>query len=105
MRIRSTRVWIVSSFMPADLIIENNIIQSVEPYRAVPEADADYGDRRIVPGFIDVHTHGAYGFDTYVHRKQEESGACRLHTRITAADTRRNLRVHGVPGAGNADRA
>lgn len=27
-------------------------------------ADKDYGERRIVPGFIDVHTHGAYGFDT-----------------------------------------
>lgn len=24
----------------------------------------DYGNKRIVPGFIDVHTHGAYGFDT-----------------------------------------
>ena len=64
MRIRSTRVWIVSSFMPADIIIENQIITSVEPYRSVPEADVDYGERRIVPGFIDVHTHGAYGFDT-----------------------------------------
>ena len=25
------------------------------------EADEDYGSYRIVPGFIDVHTHGAYG--------------------------------------------
>ena len=24
----------------------------------------DFGDLRLVPGFIDVHTHGAYGFDT-----------------------------------------
>ena len=24
----------------------------------------DYGDKRIVPGFIDIHTHGAYDFDT-----------------------------------------
>ena len=27
-------------------------------------ADEDYGDKRIVPGFIDIHTHGAYDFDT-----------------------------------------
>lgn len=28
------------------------------------EADADYGDLRIVPGFLDIHCHGAYNFDT-----------------------------------------
>ncbi len=26
--------------------------------------DFDYGNNRILPGFIDIHTHGAYGFDT-----------------------------------------
>lgn len=26
--------------------------------------DADYEDKRIVPGFLDIHCHGAYGFDT-----------------------------------------
>ena len=38
-------------------------IKNVLAYGAKP-ADKDYGERRIVPGFIDVHTHGAYGFDT-----------------------------------------
>lgn len=27
-------------------------------------ADVDYEDLRIVPGFLDIHCHGAYGFDT-----------------------------------------
>ena len=26
--------------------------------------DTDYGDLRIVPGFMDVHCHGDYGVDT-----------------------------------------
>ena len=26
--------------------------------------DDDYGDKRIVPGFMDIHCHGAYEFDT-----------------------------------------
>ena len=35
----------------------------IAPYGA-KAADADYGDLRIVPGFMDVHCHGDYGFDT-----------------------------------------
>lgn len=35
------------------------------------EVDKDYGDRRIVPGFIDVHTHGAYGFDTMMLNQKD----------------------------------
>ena len=63
MRIRSSRVWIVNTFIPADLIIENGVIERVEPVSDTAP-DKDYGDLRIVPGFIDIHTHGAYGFDT-----------------------------------------
>ena len=36
---------------------------SESPYGSAP-ADMDFGELRVVPGFIDVHTHGAYGFDT-----------------------------------------
>lgn len=63
MIIQSKRVWIAGQFAPAQLKVEGGKIQSVLPYGQL-EADADYGDKRIIPGFIDVHTHGAYGFDT-----------------------------------------
>ena len=39
------------------------MIRQVLPYGA-KEADEDYGDNRVLPGFIDIHTHGAYGYDT-----------------------------------------
>ena len=49
--------------MPAQLMIEEGRIAAVYEYGKLA-TDADYGNKRIVPGFIDVHTHGAYGFDT-----------------------------------------
>ncbi len=64
MRIRSSRVWVISSFLACDLIIENGKIIAVEAADPAVIPDIDYGDLRIVPGFIDIHTHGAYGFDT-----------------------------------------
>jgi N-acetylglucosamine-6-phosphate deacetylase len=61
MKIRSERVYTGKGFEPAVIVMENGTITGILPYGS---ADEDYGDRRIVPGFIDVHCHGAYGFDT-----------------------------------------
>lgn len=63
MIIQSTRVWESGQFIKAQLEIEDSKIVNVYNYGTKP-VDKDYGDLRIVPGFIDVHTHGAYGFDT-----------------------------------------
>ena len=63
MIVQSRRVWIAGQFIPAQLEVEGEKITAVLPY-GKKEADADYGEARIVPGFIDIHTHGAYGFDT-----------------------------------------
>ena len=49
--------------MAAQLELENGKIKAVYHYGEKP-ADKDYGNDRIIPGMIDVHTHGAYGFDT-----------------------------------------
>ena len=63
MIIQSKRVWIANGFREAQIEITNEIISNIYPY-GTKNVDKDYGDLRIVPGFIDVHTHGAYGFDT-----------------------------------------
>lgn len=63
MIIQSKRVWIAGQFIKAQIEIENNKIKNILPY-GTKEVDKDYLNQRIVPGFIDIHTHGAYGFDT-----------------------------------------
>lgn len=63
MIIQSKKVWVVNTWLSCQIEVEDGKIKNIYPYGA-KDADEDYGDKRIVPGFIDVHTHGAYGFDT-----------------------------------------
>ena len=70
MIIQSKKVWIADQFIPAQVEMNGSKITAIYPY-GTKEADTDYGDQRIVPGFIDVHCHGAYEFDT---NDAEEAG-------------------------------
>ena len=63
MIIQSKKVWIADQFTPAQLELEDGIIKEIYPYNE-KEVTKDYGDLRILPGFIAIHCHGAYGFDT-----------------------------------------
>ena len=63
MRIQSKKVWIADQFTPAVIEMEDGKITDILPYGSKP-VDVDYEDKRIVPGFIDVHCHGAFEFDT-----------------------------------------
>lgn len=92
MIIQSQRVWIAGQFIPAQLEAEGEKIVSVLAY-GTKKADKDYGEMRLVPGFIDVHTHGAYGFDTndaepeglrdWMRRIPEEGVTAILPTTVT----------------------
>ena len=63
MLIQSKKIWIADQFTAAMLDIQEGKIADILPYGSKP-ADVDYQDLRIVPGFMDIHCHGAYGFDT-----------------------------------------
>ena len=63
MLIQSKKVWIADQFIPAQIEIDDNKIINIYSYNEKGGAK-EYGDKRIVPGFIDIHCHGAYGFDT-----------------------------------------
>jgi len=54
-------VFISGSFVKAQIHIESGRICKVLPYNS-DKPDTDYGDNMILPGFIDVHTHGGYGY-------------------------------------------
>lgn len=63
MIIQSKRVYIASTFVPAQIEIKDEKIISIYPY-GKKKVNKDYGEKRIVPGFYDVHTHGYHGYDT-----------------------------------------
>ena len=63
MIIQSKKVWVLGNWLEAQIEVEDGKIAAILPY-GQKTADKDYGEKRIVPGCIDIHTHGAYGFDT-----------------------------------------
>lgn len=63
MIIQSKRLFIDDKFIEGQIKIENGKIVEILPY-GKETVDKDYGDKRIVPGFIDVHCHGYGGYDT-----------------------------------------
>lgn len=63
MILQSKKVWIADRFVGAQIEIKDGKIIRIDPY-GNRKADVDYGTNWILPGFIDVHCHGAFGFDT-----------------------------------------
>lgn len=63
MIIQSTRIWLNGVFVSAQVEFQDSKISNIYNY-GEKEVDVDYGDKRIVPGFIDQHCHGYFGYDT-----------------------------------------
>ena len=92
MIIQSKRVWIGGQFLPAQIEISEGKIERIYTWGTQP-VDVDYENLAILPGFIDVHTHGSYGFDTndaepsglrdWMERIPEEGVTAILPTTVT----------------------
>ena len=63
MIIQSKQVYINDAFEAKQIEVEDGKIINIYPYNT-KEVTKDYGSKRIVPGFIDVHCHGYGGYDT-----------------------------------------
>lgn len=55
MIIQSKRIWIADQFVAAQLEIEDGKIKNIYNYNE-KEVTKDYGDLKILPGFIDIHS-------------------------------------------------
>lgn len=61
MIIGNAMLFLDGAFVPGSLTVEGERITEIGP--AVCPCDLDAGGRYLVPGFVDVHTHGAMGGD------------------------------------------
>ena len=62
MIIKSKNVWVNEQFCEAKIIIEDGIIKDVISYDD-DVVDIDYGDLKIIPGLVDIHSHGYNGMN------------------------------------------
>lgn len=96
MILQSKKVWMADRFVPAQVVVEEGKIAEILPY-GTKQPDVDYGQQWILPGFIDIHCHGAYGFDTndaqpeglrnWVRNIVQEGVTSLLPTTITQSET------------------
>ena len=71
MLIRSKRIWIANNFIPAIIEVEDKKIKRILEYDKDMKVDYDFENNRIVPGFIDIHTHGAVNVEANVSSLEE----------------------------------
>ena len=60
MIIQSKNVWINEQFQPVQVEVSEQRIVAILPYNE-KAVDKEYGEKRILPGFIDIHDHGWHG--------------------------------------------
>ena len=63
MIIQSKKIWLADQFVSGQIEVVDGKIVGIYDYNE-KEVDRDYGSNWVLPGFIDIHCHGAYGFDT-----------------------------------------
>jgi alpha-D-ribose 1-methylphosphonate 5-triphosphate diphosphatase len=86
--LRSTNVLIDGCFKAADIVIQEDRITAVKPYQTLDVA-IDLGDRRIVPGFIDLHGDA-------IEKEIEPRPGARFPTAMAVVELDKKLSMAGV---------
>jgi alpha-D-ribose 1-methylphosphonate 5-triphosphate diphosphatase len=86
--IRSTNVLIDGKFQSADMVIQGESITEVCPYRSIDVA-IDLGERRIVPGFVDLHGDA-------IEKEIEPRPGARFPTAMAVVELDKKLSMAGV---------
>lgn len=86
--IRSTNVLIDGVFQAADIVIQGDKITAVNKYRSIDVA-IDLGDRRVVPGFVDLHGDA-------IEKEIEPRPGARFPTAMAVVELDKKLSMAGV---------
>lgn len=86
--IRSTSVLIDGHFQGADIVIQGEIITAVKPYNSLDVA-IDLGSRRIVPGFVDLHSDA-------IEKEIEPRPGARFPTAMAVIELDKKLSMAGI---------
>ena len=77
MLLKNGEFYLNHSFIQADLRITDGRIDTYGVLAAEPsEQVTDLAGSRVIPGFFDVHTHGAYGTDVNAATPEELESIC-----------------------------
>jgi len=80
--IKNGFVYVDHGFKKADIEIEDGKIQKIGPlHSSQGEVVIDGTDKWIVPGFIDIHTHGADGVDVNAATASDFEKVCRFQAK------------------------
>jgi alpha-D-ribose 1-methylphosphonate 5-triphosphate diphosphatase len=86
--IRSANVLIDGKFQGADIVIQGEKITAVCPYKSVDIA-IDLGERRIVPGFVDLHGDA-------IEKELEPRPGAKFPTKMAVIELDKKLSMAGV---------
>ena len=86
--IRSKNVLVDGKFISADIVIQGEIITAVQEYNTLDVA-IDLGERRIVPGFVDLHGDA-------IEKELEPRPGARFPTEMAVIELDKKLSMAGI---------
>lgn len=86
--IRSTNILIDGKFRSADIVIQGDKITAIQKYKSIDVA-IDLSDRRIVPGFVDLHGDA-------IEKEIEPRPGARFPTSMAVVELDKKLSMAGV---------